>query len=133
METTQSISRSSKAGIFNPLSPSDSTIFVVDDDASLRRSLARIILSGGWNVETFSSASEFLQHSFADSGRGCVLLDVQMPEMSGPELHDQMEISGISLPVVFLTAHGDMATCVRQMKKERPIFLKNPSKIFRYS
>ncbi len=108
------------------LNSSESTIFVVDDDESLRRSLSRLLHSAGWNVETFSSAHNFLKRSANYVGTGCVLLDVQMPEMSGPDLHDQLSLYGISLPVIFLTAHGDVTTSVQAMKKGAADFLEKP-------
>jgi FixJ family two-component response regulator len=99
------------------------TIFVVDDDASLRRSLARLIRSAGWNVETFASARDFLDHR-ANDETGCVLMDVQMPGMTGPELHQWM--TDRALPVVFLTGHGDLPMGVQAMKRGAVDFLSKP-------
>ncbi len=103
----------------------EATVFVVDDDASVRRSLARLLRAAGWNVETLSTAREFLQRASV-SEPACVVLDVRMPEMSGPELHSQMRESGLSLPVIFLTAYGDVPTSVEAMKRGAADFLLKP-------
>jgi RNA polymerase sigma factor (sigma-70 family) len=101
------------------------TVFVVDDDASLRRSLARLIRSAGWNVDTFASAYDFLVKP-PSGATGCVLMDVQMPGMTGPELQRLMTDRGISLPVVFLTGHGNLPMGVQAMKKGAVDFLSKP-------
>lgn len=103
----------------------EATVFVVDDDASVRRSLTRLLRAAGWNVETLSTAQEFLQRAPV-SEPACVVLDVRMPEMSGPELHSQMRESGLSLPVIFLTAYGDVPTSVEAMKRGAVDFLLKP-------
>jgi len=113
METSLMNTRSALAQT-SRLSAGTPTIFVVDDDHSLCRGLARLIQSAGWAAETFFSAQDFLQRP-AYPGTGCVLLDVQMPGMNGPELHDWMAGHGISLPVIYLTAHGDVPTGVGAM------------------
>ncbi len=104
---------------------SGATVFVVDDDQAVRRSLERLIRSAGLNVETYSSATEFLEKP-PSSGAGCVVLDVRMPGMTGPELFDRMAEQGFSLPVVFLTGHGDVPTGVQAMKKGAVDFLLKP-------
>jgi two-component system, LuxR family, response regulator FixJ len=111
----------------SPDEPGDQvpTIFVVDDDESLCRSLARLVRAAGWNVETFASARDFLDRQ-AYGETGCVVMDVQMPGMTGPELHRQMTERGISLPVVFLTGHGDLPTGVQAMKRGAVDFLSKP-------
>jgi FixJ family two-component response regulator len=80
-------------------------ISVVDDDHSVRESLARLIRSVGFSVRAFGSAEEFLS---ADKGHqpDCVILDIRMPGMSGLELHRELLASGRKLPVIFVTAHG---------------------------
>jgi FixJ family two-component response regulator len=103
----------------------DATIFVVDDDASVRRGMSRLLKSAGWNAETYASADEFLARP-AFPGYGCVLLDVRMPGMRGPELRDQLSARRINLPVVFLTGHGDVPTGVEAMKKGAVDFLLKP-------
>ncbi len=85
----------------------DATVFVVDDDSSVRKSLMRLIRAGGWQGEAFSSAQEFLARP-AFSGMGCLILDVRMPGMMGPELLDVMAARNIDLPVIFLTGSADL-------------------------
>ena len=104
---------------------SDATIFVIDDDASVRRGLARLLSAEGWSVETFSEAREFLERA-PSSGTGCVVLDVRMPGLSGPELQSRMHEMGWSLPIVFLTGHGDVPTSVQAMKRGAVDFLLKP-------
>jgi FixJ family two-component response regulator len=101
------------------------TVFVVDDDASVRRSLMRLLRSMGWNVEAFATADDFLQRAPGDAP-GCALLDVQLPGMSGLELHERMAEAGIRLPVVFLTGKGDIPMSVRAMKHGAVDFLVKP-------
>ncbi len=101
------------------------TVFVVDDDPSVRRGLDRLLRSAGFNVEVFESARGFLEQA-PFGGTGCVILDVQMPGTSGPEMHNQIAERGFTLPVVFLTAHGDIATGVTAMKKGALDFLVKP-------
>ena len=107
------------------MNASDATVFVVDDDMAVRRSLARLLRSAGLNVETFPSAREFLDR-LPSARTGCIVLDVRMPGMTGPELFDQMAGKGLSLPVVFLTGHGDVPMSVQAMKKGAVDFLLKP-------
>jgi FixJ family two-component response regulator len=101
------------------------TIFIVDDDESLRRSLGRLIRAEGWAAESYESARAFIEReSFA--GIGCILLDVRMPGISGTELHAELLTRNVSLPVVFLTAHGDLPTGIGAMKKGAVDFLQKP-------
>ena len=101
------------------------TVFVIDDDESVRRGLARLLSAEGWNVETFPRARDFLEHD-THSGAGCVVLDVRMPEISGPELQSRMRELGLSLPIIFLTGHGDVPTSVQAMKRGAADFLLKP-------
>ena len=98
---------------------------MVDDDPSVRRGLRRLLRCAGYAVEEFASAAAFLERP-DPSGTGCVILDVRMPRLSGPELFDRMVRSGSSLPVIFLTAHGDVPTGVRAMKEGAVDFLLKP-------
>jgi FixJ family two-component response regulator len=100
-------------------------ILVVDDDVSVHKSLSRLIRAVGWNAETFSSAHEFME-CMPFPGAACVLLDIQMPGLTGPELHEWMKSKGISLPVVFLTGHGDIPASVQAMKRGAVDFLLKP-------
>lgn len=101
------------------------TVFVVDDDAAVRRSLTRLLRSAGWNAEAFASAADFLERA-PITGPGCVLLDVNMPGMSGLELQARMAEAGIPLPVVFLTGKGDIPMSVNAMKHGAVDFLVKP-------
>ncbi len=101
------------------------TIFVVDDDAAVRRSLTRLLRSAGWNAEAFASADDLLERT-PMTGPGCVLLDVQMPGMNGLELQERMSEAGIFLPVVFLTGKGDIPMSVHAMKHGAVDFLVKP-------
>jgi len=103
------------------------TVYIVDDDVSFARGLARLIGAAGWTAETFTSAAEFLAPGrVRDGGNGCVVLDVRMPGMRGPELHRAMLERKIDLPVIFLTGHGDIRTSVDAMKLGAVDFLEKP-------
>jgi FixJ family two-component response regulator len=101
------------------------TVFVVDDDAAVRRSLTRLLHSAGWNAEAFASAGDILERA-PITGPGCVLLDVHMPGMNGLELQERMSEAGIFLPVVFLTGMGDIPMSVHAMKHGAVDFLVKP-------
>ncbi len=91
------------------------TVFVVDDDPSIRRALTRLIQSVGLAVESFGSAQDFLQA--CDGERpGCLVLDIRMPQLSGLDLQQMLASRGIDLPIIFITGHGDVPTSVRAMK-----------------
>lgn len=91
------------------------TVFVVDDDPSLRTAVSRLLATVGLTVQTFSTADEFLQH--VDPSRaGCLILDVRMPGSSGLELQSQLSTIGYELPVIFVSGHADVALTVRAMK-----------------
>jgi FixJ family two-component response regulator len=107
------------------LHPDRLTVFVVDDDEAMRLSLARLLRSADWNVETFASASKFLERAPL-TGRGCILLDVKMPGMDGLELHEMLSRAGISLPVIFLSGNSDIPISVRAMKHGAADFLVKP-------
>ncbi|MBE3027362.1 DNA-binding response regulator [Janthinobacterium sp. BJB1] len=109
------------------MNESDAIIFVVDDDAAMRRSLAYLFDSAGWKVEAFESARDFLQR-YDGHVPGCLLLDVRMPLMSGLELQQELSRHAISLPVIFLSGHGDLAMAVQTMKAGACDFLEKPCK-----
>ena len=100
-------------------------IFVVDDDLSVRKALRRLFQVAGFSVEVFASAKEFLEQKRADE-LGCLVLDVRMPGMSGLTLQEAIQATGQSLPIVFLTGHGDVPTSVRAMKAGAVDFLEKP-------
>jgi FixJ family two-component response regulator len=104
---------------------SESTVFVVDDDEDIRRSLRRLLQQVDLRVEEFSNASDFLDAH--DPARpGCLLLDVRMPEMSGPELQERMLERNDPLPIIFITAHGDVPMAVECMKRGAVEFIEKP-------
>ena len=91
------------------------TVFVVDDDASVRRALDRLFTSAGLRVETFAGAAELFARA-PGGEHGCIVLDVKMPKTTGLELQQQLEGAGIVMPVIFLSAHADVPLTVRAMK-----------------
>jgi len=103
----------------------DATMFVVDDDDNIRKSLSRLLRAHNLKVETFASAEEFLERG-TFSGKGCALLDYQMPEINGIELQTEMMRIGITLPVIFLTGKADIPTSVLAMKQGAVDFLVKP-------
>ena len=102
------------------------TVFVVDDDESVRTALKRLLTSTGHKVFTFSSAEEFFKHGHCFDVCGCLVLDIRMPGLSGLELQDQMAIAGISIPIIFITGHGNIPTSVRAIKAGAMEFLEKP-------
>ncbi|MFS2155911.1 response regulator transcription factor [Pseudomonas sp. Pseusp122] len=100
-------------------------VYVVDDDASIRASLEDLLASIGLNARLFASVQEFLAAERADAP-GCLILDVRMPGMSGLDFIDRMASDGILLPVIFITAHGDIPMSVRAMKAGALEFLTKP-------
>lgn len=103
----------------------DPVVYVVDDDASVRASLEDLLASMGLACITFGSTREFTEYSRPDAP-GCLILDVRMPGMSGLDFQDDMLRGGISLPVIFITAHGDIPMSVRAMKAGALEFLTKP-------
>jgi FixJ family two-component response regulator len=104
---------------------SEPTIHIVDDDASLRGALQRLLAAAGYCVRTYGSAGEFLLDPPRDAP-GCLLLDVRLPGPSGLDLQEALQRQGILLPVVFLTGHGDVPASVRAMKAGAVDFLQKP-------
>ncbi|MGD8445429.1 MAG: response regulator, partial [Desulfobacterales bacterium] len=83
------------------MTPADATVFVIDDDTSVRTALKRLIQSLGFKVETFDSAQAFLKHDPHD-GPACLVLDVRMPGMSGIELQQKLTKAGLGIPIIFI-------------------------------
>ncbi len=102
-----------------------STVFVLDDDASVRGALGMLLRAAGFHVETFESAGELLRHESPDAA-GCLVLDVKLPGVSGLDLHGELAAAGLHLPVVFITGHGDVRMSVRAMKAGAVEFLTKP-------
>jgi two-component system response regulator FixJ len=105
----------------------DAVLFVVDDDAAMRRSLAYLFDSAGWKVASFESARDFLER-YDGHVPGCLVLDVRMPLMSGLGLQQTLKEKGIHVPIIFLTGHGDLAMAVQAMKTGACDFLEKPCK-----
>jgi FixJ family two-component response regulator len=99
-------------------------VFVVDDDVSVRESLELLILSGGWQPETFASAEDFLERSPTD-GPSCLVLDVTLPNLSGLDLQQRI-VDRTDMPIIFITGFGDVPTSVRAMKAGAVEFLTKP-------
>ena len=102
----------------------EKTIYVVDDDVSVRKALTRMFKTLGWTVSAFASGNEFLESELA--GPGCIILDVRMPGLSGLELQEELRVRKIDMPVIFMTAHAEIQTCVRAMKAGAVDFLLKP-------
>jgi len=102
------------------------TVFVVDDDPSVRKGLARLMKSAGYTVETFASAREFLDKEQHQSGPSCVVLDVRLPGLSGLDLQQELKRYAFAPSVIFITGHGDVPTSVRAMKDGAVDFLTKP-------
>jgi len=103
----------------------ETTTFVVDDDAAVRASLKLLLRSIGLRAETYSSASEFLE-AYDAARPGCLILDVRMPGMSGLELQEKLDELHSILPIIFLTAHGDVQMAVKAVKTGAVDFLEKP-------
>jgi len=107
------------------VSETATVVFVVDDDVSVRRALERLLRSAGHEVESFAGAQEYLaREPFA--GTGCLLLDLAMPKMNGLELQSLLSANETSVPVIFLTGHGDIPASVQAMKSGALDFLTKP-------
>lgn len=106
-------------------SSSRPVLLVVDDDESVRRSLARLLTAAGYDVETFPSAAELLAREPL-TGPGCLILDVRLPGLSGLDLHAWLRSRGLEKATVFVSGHGDVPTSVRAMKDGAVDFLTKP-------
>ncbi len=102
------------------------TVFVVDDDDSVRNSLVRLLKSMGYPARPYASASEFLEAWRRDPAPGCLVLDVQLPGLNGIELQEQLRGSGFLIPIIFITGHGDIPMSVRAMRAGAVDFLAKP-------
>ena len=100
------------------------TVYVVDDDETVRKALARMFGTMGWKVSVFASGREFLEAEL--SLPACLILDVRMPGISGLELQQELGIRDIDLPVIFMTAHAEIRTWVKAMKAGAIDFLLKP-------
>ncbi|MEA1927691.1 MAG: response regulator, partial [Candidatus Auribacterota bacterium] len=100
-------------------------VFIVDDDPSVRRGVARLLRSTGFEVEAFTSAREFLERELLD-GPSCLVLDVRMDGMDGLDLQEELNARGLTLPIIFITGHGDIPMSVKAMKAGAADFLPKP-------
>ncbi len=101
-------------------------VYVVDDDAAFRAAIERRLKMVGYEVASYPSARQFLENLPGESELGCVLLDVRMPGLNGPELQGRLRELGSTLPIVFLTGHSDVSTTVRTIKAGAEDFLLKP-------
>ncbi|MGA8865094.1 MAG: response regulator [Gallionella sp.] len=100
-------------------------IFIVDDDAGVRDALSMMLDVAGYSVETFHSAADFLEKCTPDM-LGCIILDVNMPDIDGPTLQEELTWRGFQLPVIFLSGHGTIPITVRTIKAGAMDFLTKP-------
>jgi len=100
-------------------------VHLIDDDASVRRSVAFMLKTTGHRVETYESGDDLLKQA-KHLGEGCILLDIRMPGMDGLEVQDALRALGVSLPVVIMTGHGDIGLAVRAMKAGAVDFIEKP-------
>ena len=103
----------------------DPIVFIIDDDASFRRSIGRLIQSMGFQVKTFGTAAEFLSTGRTDVP-SCMVLDVRLPGLSGLDLQQELGEAGIEIPIIFITGHGDIPMSVRAMKAGAVEFFTKP-------
>jgi FixJ family two-component response regulator len=101
------------------------TVFVVDDDADVRAAIAGLLKSVGLRAETFATAQEFLRRERYE-GPSCLVLDIRLPGMTGLEAQHELGRAGISTPIIFITAHGDISKAVTAMKSGAVEFLTKP-------
>jgi Response regulator len=108
-----------------PGSLDEPVVFVIDDDASMRRALTNLLQSVGLKVEVFASASEMLQSKLPDVA-SCLVLDVRLPGLSGLDFQAELVKASIHIPIIFMTGHGDIPMTVRAMKGGAVDFLTKP-------
>ena len=101
------------------------TLFVVDDDESVRDSLQLLLESAGHRVRSFASGSEFLT-AMPSAEDGCLIIDVRMPGIGGLDVQERLRVEGIALPVIVITGHGDVPLAVRAMKAGAVDFVEKP-------
>ena len=99
--------------------------FIVDDDSSVRIGLSRLLDSAGYATEVFGSAMEYLERPVYD-GIACLILDVKIPEISGPELYKRLVEEGNELPTIFITAHGELSTGIEASERGVVKLLQKP-------
>ncbi len=105
---------------------SSQTVFIVDDDAPVRKGLARLLKSAGYLIECFASADEFLDYWKIAPAPGCLLLDIQMPGLDGIQLQQALQASERFIPIIFITGHGDIPSSVKAIKAGAVDFFPKP-------
>jgi RNA polymerase sigma factor (sigma-70 family) len=106
---------------------SPATVFLIDDDPSVRKALTRLIRSAGYQVQAFASAQDFLEcGTGAHEDSACLVLDVRMPGLSGLDLQRELSATTTPLPIIFITGHGDIPMTVKAMKNGAVDFLPKP-------
>jgi FixJ family two-component response regulator len=108
-----------------PTGTRESVVFIVEDDASMRRALTNLFQSVGLGVEVFGSAAEMLQNKLPDVA-SCLVLDIRLPGLSGLDFQTELTKANIHIPVIFMTGHGDIPMTVRAMKGGAVDFLTKP-------
>ena len=103
----------------------DKTVFVIDDDAGVRQGLRFMLRAAGYSVEAFPSARSFLE-DYHPRRSGCLLLDIQLPQMSGLELQQTLNLRGWRIPVIFITGHGTVPLAIAAMKAGAFDFIEKP-------
>ena len=107
------------------MSQAEPTVFIVDDDPAVLKSLSRLLRASQVNVVTFGSPQDFLQR-YDPHTPGCLVLDVAMPGLNGLELQEALRVKGSAIPIIFLTGHGDIPMSVQAMKGGALDFLTKP-------
>jgi FixJ family two-component response regulator len=133
--TTRTLNSLTPVGQFNPktdtphLKPIPSlarTVFLVDDDPSVRKALTRLIRSAGYQVQSFASAREFRDKHATRDAPACLVLDVRMPGLTGLDLQSELQAASTILPIIFITGHGDIPMSVKAIKAGAVDFLPKP-------
>ena len=106
--------------------PDTPTVFVVDDDPSVRASIQGLLKSANLRSESFGTAEEFLRNKRPDEGPSCLVLDVNLPGVNGLDFQRQLADAGIQIPIIFVTGHGDIPMTVKAMKSGAVEFLTKP-------
>jgi FixJ family two-component response regulator len=106
-------------------SPAHRTVFVIDDDPDIRAAMQRLLETVGLRAELFAAAQDFLQRKMPEVP-SCLVLDLRLPGMSGLEVQRRLIEAGVKIPIIFITAHGDIPTSVRAMKSGAVEFLTKP-------
>src|SRR6201998_1881104 len=102
------------------------TVFIVDDDRGMRQAIQDLVESVGLRAEAFATAQDFLKKQLTGGAPNCSVLDVRLPQMSGLDFQRQLAETGVQIPIIFITAHGDIPMSVRALKSGAVGFLTKP-------